>query len=173
MKAALPGLGVLLLAGLALWGPTTDPAQVPRKGAAGPEVRCFVLLSADAFLCGPCLGSWLDFRHQVPEIAEGDRLWAVVLCPWDRWGGDPRPYRRMVSRRTESAFRALRFEIPVVVDAAENWERLSFQGAGLVVMDGRTGAVHGYPLPLTPDGLKAVRDILQGVRSDEQTSGHH
>lgn len=125
-------------------------------GAAESEVFFLVLLEADAFLCSPCLDRVLAFCRALPAENGRVHLGAVILCSKPKKDWDEAEYRRMIGRRARSVFQANRLNCALVVDEAQKWSAFTAQGAGLLVIDGRTQSVRSFPLPLEQHVLRTI-----------------
>lgn len=151
---------LLALAGLlALWSGSASGLSRfswSAPGAARSEVFLLVLLEADAFLCSPCLDRTLAFCRAIPTDNGGVHLGAIILCRKPKKDWDDSEYRRMIGRRARSVFQANGLTCPLVIDEAQKWSAFTAQGAGLLVIDGRTQSVQSFPLPLEQRVLQTI-----------------
>jgi hypothetical protein len=154
-KFLLPALAVLLVLQS---GSARDVNMFSWSGpgASQGEVFLLVLLEADAFLCSPCFDRVLAFCRSLPAENDGVHLGAVILCRNRKKEWDEAEYRRMIGRRAKSVFQANRIICSLVIDEAQNWSAFTAQGAGLLVIDGRTQTVRSFPLPLEPSVLRTI-----------------
>ncbi len=154
-------LAVVFFAAAAAGLPATAHSETQAE-SRNDQASFFLILSADSFLCMPCFERIIAFARVLPVGSSQAGLWAVVLYDPPETGADEESYRVMIARRAESVLRAHGLLCPIVLDEARKWQGLSSEGAGLLILDGRTRSVRAFPLPLAPEALIVIQEILKG-----------